>query len=205
MNRATGVEYLSGERLYRAHAKPNDAAGAVRQARASREVVLAGGAFNTPQLLMLSGIGPRAELEAQRIPVRVDLPGVGRNLQDRYEVAVVNRMSFDAWEPLRDAKFNRDDPQFKEWTNDRRGVFTTNGVVLSVIARSTNESVLLRSHWQLPGLLSGILDARREKPQLLHLGRAQGAHEQYGRHRDAAIRGPARRAGREFQLLRRGQ
>jgi choline dehydrogenase-like flavoprotein len=88
---------------------------------------------------MLSGIGPRAELEAQRIPVRVELPGVGRNLQDRYEVAVVNRMSFDAWEPLRDAKFNRDDPQFKEWTNDRRGVFTTNGVVLSVIARSTNE------------------------------------------------------------------
>jgi choline dehydrogenase len=139
MNRATGVEYLSGERLYRAHAKPNDAAGAVRQARASREVVLAGGAFNTPQLLMLSGIGPRAELEAHRIPVRVDLPGVGRNLQDRYEVAVVNRMSFDAWEPLRGAKFNRDDPQFKEWANDRRGVFTTNGVLLSVIARSTNE------------------------------------------------------------------
>jgi choline dehydrogenase-like flavoprotein len=139
MNRATGVEYLSGERLYRAHAKPNDTAGAVRQARASREVVLAGGAFNTPQLLMLSGIGPRAELEAHRIPVRVDLPGVGRNLQDRYEVAVVNRMSFDAWEALRGATFTRDDPQFKEWTDDRRGVFTTNGVVLTVIARSTNE------------------------------------------------------------------
>jgi choline dehydrogenase-like flavoprotein len=139
MNRATGVEYLSGERLYRAHAKPNDAAGDVRQARASREVVLAGGAFNTPQLLMLSGIGPRAELEAHQIRVRVDLPGVGRNLQDRYEVAVVNRMSFDAWEALRGATFTRDDPQFKEWTDDRRGVFTTNGVVLSVIARSTNE------------------------------------------------------------------
>ena len=130
---------LSGERLYRAHAKPNDAAGAVRQARASREVVLAGGAFNTPQLLMLSGIGPRAELEAHRIPVRVDLPGVGQNLQDRYEVAVVNRMSFDAWEALRGATFTRNDPQFREWTSDRRGVFTTNGVVLSVIARSTNE------------------------------------------------------------------
>lgn len=138
-NRATGVEYLSGERLYRAHAKPNEAAGTVRQARASREVVLAGGAFNTPQLLMLSGIGPRAELEAHKIPVRVDLPGVGRNLQDRYEVAVVNRMSFDAWEALRGATFTRNDPQFREWTSDRRGVFTTNGVVLSVIARSTNE------------------------------------------------------------------
>ena len=53
---------------------------------ARREVILCGGAFNTPQLLMLSGIGPAAELRAHGIPVRVDLPGVGRNLQDRYEV-----------------------------------------------------------------------------------------------------------------------
>jgi choline dehydrogenase-like flavoprotein len=48
MNRATGVEYLSGERLYRAHAKPSDAAGAVRQARASRAGVLAGGVQHAP-------------------------------------------------------------------------------------------------------------------------------------------------------------
>ncbi len=64
---------------------------AARTVRASREVILAGGAFNTPQLLMLSGIGPRTALERHGIPVRVDLPGVGRNLQDRYEVGVVNR------------------------------------------------------------------------------------------------------------------
>jgi choline dehydrogenase-like flavoprotein len=87
---------------------------------------------------MLSGIGPSAELEAQKIPVLVDLP-VGRNLQDRYEVAVVNRMTFDAWEPLRGAKFTREDAQFREWSDHRTGVFATNGVVLSVIARSTNE------------------------------------------------------------------
>ncbi len=136
--RAIGVEYLKGQRLYRAHPRPNGAGGDRRQARASREVILAGGAFNTPQLLMLSGIGPREELEAHKIPVLVDLP-VGRNLQDRYEVAVVNRMNFDAWEPLRGAKFNRDDAQFQEWTRDRDGVYSTNGVVLSVIARSTNE------------------------------------------------------------------
>jgi choline dehydrogenase len=138
-NRAVGVEYLKGERLYRAHAKPNAAGGDLRQARASREVILAGGAFNTPQLLMLSGIGPRADLEALRIPVRVDVPGVGRNLQDRYEVAIVNRMSFDAWEALKGATFTKNDPQFAEWSKDRKGVFTTNGVVLSVIARSTVE------------------------------------------------------------------
>ena len=88
-NRAVGVEYLSGERLYRAHRQPSGAAGRAPEMRASREVILAGGAFNTPQLLMLSGIGPREGLERHGIEVRVELPGVGRNLQDRYEIGVV--------------------------------------------------------------------------------------------------------------------
>ncbi len=66
---------------------PSGDAGEPREVRATREVVLCGGAFNTPQLLMLSGIGPADELRAHGIDVRVDLPGVGRNLQDRYEVA----------------------------------------------------------------------------------------------------------------------
>jgi choline dehydrogenase-like flavoprotein len=138
-NRAVGVEYLKGERLYRAHAKPSQGGGELRQARASREVVLAGGAFNTPQLLMLSGIGPRAQLEAHQIPVRVDLPGVGQNLQDRYEVAVVNRMAFDSWGPLAGATFTRNDAQYREWATERAGVYATNGVLLSVIARSSGE------------------------------------------------------------------
>ncbi len=134
--RAVGVEYLKGERLYRAHARPNAADGERRTARASREVVLAGGAFNTPQLLMLSGIGPRAALEPHGIPVRLDLP-VGRNLQDRYEVAVVNRMGFDSWASLRGATFTRNDAQYREWRDHREGVYTTNGAVLSVILPST--------------------------------------------------------------------
>ena len=100
-NRAIGVEYLKGERLYRAHRQPSAGDGERDRRYAAREVILAGGAFNTPQLLMLSGIGPRAALEAHGIPVRVDLPGVGKNLQDRYEVAVVNRMSFPAWNVAR--------------------------------------------------------------------------------------------------------
>src|SRR5262249_31837916 len=78
-DRAIGVEYQKGKKLYRASPNASENAGELRQIIAAREVILCGGAFNTPQLLMLSGIGPRAGLEAQRIPVKVDLPGVGRN------------------------------------------------------------------------------------------------------------------------------
>jgi choline dehydrogenase-like flavoprotein len=133
--RAIGVEYLKGARLYRAHAAPSTGCGERREARASREVVLAGGAFNTPQLLMLSGIGPRDELSRNGIAVRVELPGVGRNLQDRYEIGVVNRMTFDEWGVLAGARFTRGDPQFRRWTA-RRGVYASNGGALAVIARS---------------------------------------------------------------------
>ena len=85
---------------------------------------------------MLSGIGPRATLEQFDIPVRVASEGVGRNLQDRYEVAVVNRMNFPTWKSLDGATFTRDDPQYKEWADHRKGVYASNGTVLSAIARS---------------------------------------------------------------------
>src|SRR5215813_12834550 len=92
--RVVGVRYLSGERLYQADRDPSrfrQPTGSAQEVRATREVILSAGAYITPQLLMLSGIGPRAELERPeiKIPVRVDLPGVGRNLQDRYEVGIV--------------------------------------------------------------------------------------------------------------------
>jgi choline dehydrogenase len=135
-HRAVGVEYLRGERLYRAHRRVGDGAGERREVRASREVILAGGAFNTPQLLMLSGIGPREALERHGIGVRVELPAVGRNLQDRYEVSVVNRMTFDHWEVLKDATFAKGDPHYRQWTSGRKGVYATNGSVLGVIKRS---------------------------------------------------------------------
>ncbi len=66
--RAVGVEYLLG--------------GQTRRASARREIVLSGGAVNTPQLLMLSGIGPKEELQRHGIPVLVDSPEVGQNLRD---------------------------------------------------------------------------------------------------------------------------
>ena len=133
-NRAVGVEYLKGERLYRAHWNPSGQTGEKKTARATREVILAGGAFNTPQLLMLSGIGPADELKKHGIDVRVDRPGVGKNLQDRYEVGIVNRMKSD-WQVLADTKFLNGDPAYTMWQN-RRGVYTTNGAVLAVIKKS---------------------------------------------------------------------
>ena len=69
--RAMGVTYRQGERTVSVHA--------------SREVVLAGGAINSPQLLKLSGIGPAEELRRHGLPVIADRPGVGENLQDHLE------------------------------------------------------------------------------------------------------------------------
>jgi choline dehydrogenase len=140
--RAIGVEYLSGERLYRAHARPSDSPGETRQLYVSREVILSGGVFNTPQLLMLSGIGPAAELKRHGIEVQVDLPGVGKNLQDRYEVGVVNRMNFDHWHIFQGAKFDTSDPQFHEWKTGRKGPYITNAAVLSMFKRSAPQRPL---------------------------------------------------------------
>ena len=58
---------------------------------ASREVLLCGGALNSPQLLMLSGIGPAAHLRQHGIDVLVDLPGVGDNLQDHLDICTMQR------------------------------------------------------------------------------------------------------------------
>jgi choline dehydrogenase len=88
--RATGVEYLVGKSLYKADQRYNaDNKGVLTQALARKEVILSGGAFNTPQLLMLSGIGPASQLQEFNIPILVDAPGVGSNLQDNQEIPTV--------------------------------------------------------------------------------------------------------------------
>lgn len=66
-----------------------DARGNSRRARASREIVLCAGALNTPKLLMLSGVGPQAQLQAMQIPVVAKREEVGRNLQDHLAIRVV--------------------------------------------------------------------------------------------------------------------
>ena len=75
-NTATGIEYLA------------DAFNRKSTISANKEVIISAGAINTPQLLMLSGIGPREHLEELNIDVRVDAPGVGSNLQDHPEAVI---------------------------------------------------------------------------------------------------------------------
>lgn len=136
--RAVGVEYLKGRNLYRAHATPTSERGELRQARAAKEVILSGGAFNTPQLLKLSGIGARRELDQHRIPLVADLPGVGMNLQDRYEVSVVYRMRED-WGFMTGAAFHKGDGCFESWEKSRRGVYATNGGMFAVVKKSRRD------------------------------------------------------------------
>ncbi|KUF09861.1 GMC family oxidoreductase [Pseudoponticoccus marisrubri] len=68
-----------------------DAKGARHEARAKGEILLSAGAFVTPKLLMLSGLGPADHLRAHDIAVAADLPGVGANLQDHPDVSIVAR------------------------------------------------------------------------------------------------------------------
>jgi choline dehydrogenase len=63
--------------------------GQLQRPFAAKEIILSAGAINSPQLLMLSGIGPVAHLQAHKIPVSIDLPGVGQNLQDHLVSAAV--------------------------------------------------------------------------------------------------------------------
>ncbi|KAK4664285.1 uncharacterized protein QC763_504150 [Podospora pseudopauciseta] len=83
--RAIGVEIMQGQSLYKADPKHNGQTAPKSQILAAREVIISGGAFNSPQLLKLSGIGPRDELAKFNIPLVKHLPGVGENLGDNYE------------------------------------------------------------------------------------------------------------------------
>ncbi|MGZ4479055.1 MAG: choline dehydrogenase [Nocardioidaceae bacterium] len=109
-NRAVGVEYTRMRRPERVHAG---------------EVILCGGALNSPQLLLLSGIGPRADLEQLGIDVRADLPGVGSNLQDHLEVYI----QYASKQPVSIGPWlkHRHKPRIgAEWMFLRRGVGATN-------------------------------------------------------------------------------
>lgn len=135
--RARGVEFMPAEHAYRADpAASHDAVlpGTI-EVRAKREVILSAGAFNTPQLLKLSGVGPADELRANDIEVVADVPGVGENLQDRYEVGIVGQARSD-FRVLADCTPGQpDDECLDEWA-DGEGPYRGNGGVATMIKRS---------------------------------------------------------------------
>ncbi len=94
---ATKVEVENG----RARALHYRQVGQDKRVVATREIILSGGTFNSPQLLMLSGIGPADELRELGIDVVCDLPGVGRNMQDHPSIAMI-------WNAEREATLNPD-------------------------------------------------------------------------------------------------
>jgi choline dehydrogenase len=100
-----------------------------------REVILAAGAFETPAILMRSGIGnPRKLAE---VGVNVDLPGVGENLHDRYEIGVITEMK-QPFSLLEGVTFDADtsDPHYAEWLATGKGVYASNGVVIGFQMKS---------------------------------------------------------------------
>ena len=100
----------------------------------AREVVLCGGTVNSPQLLLLSGVGPRPELERHGIPVVHDAPGVGANLQDHLAGGILV-------ESLRPTSlYTAEKPlQLLRWLVLRRGMLTSNVAEAAAFVRSRPE------------------------------------------------------------------
>jgi len=144
--------------------------GQDRQVRARGEIVLSGGAFQSPQLLLASGIGPGEELSRHGIAVQHELPGVGRNLQDHID----HVLSYKS--PSRDAvgmtlpgiaRILRSIP---EWRRKRTGHLTTNFAETGGFLRSAPgiERPDLQLHFVI-----GIVDDHSRKR---HFGHGFGCH-----------------------------
>ncbi|XP_014556085.1 hypothetical protein COCVIDRAFT_100853 [Bipolaris victoriae FI3] len=139
--RATGVEFLDGQYLYKASPKSSGATGVPGSAKASREVILAGGTYNSPQLLKLSGVGPAEELKKFNIPVIADRPGVGTNLQDHYEINVQGKVSSN-FSALEGCTFDGSsaDKCIDRWNSPilgNRGIYASPGLGATMLYQSS--------------------------------------------------------------------
>jgi choline dehydrogenase len=150
--RATGVTYANGNGLYAASGAgtSNSGAGAAKggakttaslpaqETVTASEIVLSAGSFNTPQLLMLSGVGDPAVLSGLGIETVVSRPGVGKNMQDRYEAGVVVEMDRPI-SILQSCKLGEDaDPCLTDWRAGR-GVYATPGFLATALVRSRED------------------------------------------------------------------
>ena len=95
--------------------------GETKTAAVNKEIILCGGALNSPQLLLLSGIGPAEHLSEMDIPLVMDLPGIGQNLMDHMQVPV----AYHCAEPV--SLVTKDDPvQVKRYNEAKMGLLTSN-------------------------------------------------------------------------------
>jgi choline dehydrogenase len=157
--RAIGVEFLQqdvgkqGGGLYEADKLYNPSAQAqTKKIYAKREVILSAGVYNTPQLLKLSGIGPAQELRSFGIDVVADLPGVGRNLQDRIEITVNTALSdeIELYTRCRPFQQTPPDPCFVAWSAGQwagaqppfYGPYANNALYTSRISKSSSTHTL---------------------------------------------------------------
>jgi len=120
--RAVGVEFVQR--------------GARRVVRARREVILAGGAVNSPQLLELSGVGQGERLRALGIPVLHDLPGVGENLQDHYVVGETYRLRQGVISVNELARGPRLLREVARYFREKRGLLTLSAAHVAVFCKS---------------------------------------------------------------------
>ncbi|MEW6688821.1 MAG: GMC family oxidoreductase N-terminal domain-containing protein [Pseudomonadota bacterium] len=130
VRRRSNLEILTNNRATKVRLEGLRASGVELEnrsfVRAKRSVILCAGAFQSPQLLMLSGVGPAEELERHGIGVVRDLPGVGRNLQDHldfillYKVDSTELVGFSAAGALRLVR------EIGRWRRERRGMLTSN-------------------------------------------------------------------------------
>ncbi|KAL1920693.1 uncharacterized protein VTP21DRAFT_1070 [Calcarisporiella thermophila] len=140
---AKGIEFRRGKYLYKASPKSteqNRARASRGRAMALREIIVAGGAFNAPQLLMLSGIGDRDQLRANNITPLVHLPGVGQNLQDHYSIPYTIKLP----RPLTtyqgcDLQDNMKDTCYRKYIERRTGPYTSNGLISIELVKSRPE------------------------------------------------------------------
>ena len=120
-NRVTGVEYATGRKTHKAEARC--------------EVVLCGGAYNTPQLLMLSGIGPADELRKAGLQPWVDLPGVGRNLSDHPNYIIGYELR-DQIGLSRHLRLDRAAIAAARWFATGKGPFASTGAAANIFLRT---------------------------------------------------------------------
>ncbi|EGF30086.1 oxidoreductase, GMC family [Oxalobacteraceae bacterium IMCC9480] len=154
--RAVGIEYQQD--------------GKVHQVRASREVVLSGGAFNSPQLLMLSGVGPQAELAKHGIaPVQV-LEGVGKNLQDHLDCVMSFRSKDTDMFGIGLGALVTQIGAYRQWRRDGTGMMATPFAEGGAFFKSSPE--VSRPDLQLHFCISIVDDHARK----LHLGYGFSCH-----------------------------